>query len=163
MNKIRLERLLNEHHKDAFLWASQCCNYNREEGKEVLQMTYLKILEGKAAYAEHSAFKTWLFSVIRFTAIDHLKKRFQFEGLEKLQAEEEEEQAEPDPVNYKTLLSRLPDRQHQVLLLAFYHDMTLAMIAEVMGLHIGTVRTHYERGKIALREIIVKEKYDNPR
>jgi len=157
MNKSTLEHLLKEHHKDAFLWAAQCCNYNREEGKDVLQITYLKILEGKATYGEQAAFKTWLFSVIRFTAIDYMKKKISFEGLDHLQVMEEEH-VEQDAVNYKALLSRLPKRQQEVLLLAFYHNMTLAMIAELMELHIGTVRTHYERGKEALREIILKEK-----
>jgi RNA polymerase sigma-70 factor (ECF subfamily) len=157
MDRTRLERLLKEHHRDAFMWASQCCHYRREEGKEVLQMAYLKILEGKAVFGQQSAFKTWLFSVIRFTAIDHLKKRISFEGLERVEVAEEE-QAEPDDVNYRALLSRLPERQHEVLLLAFYHNMTLAMIADLLELHIGTIRTHYERGKEALREIILKEK-----
>jgi RNA polymerase sigma factor (sigma-70 family) len=157
MDRTRLERLLNEHHRDAFLWAGQCCRYDHEEGKEVLQMAYLKILEGKAVFGGQSAFKTWLFSVIRFTAIDHLKKKVPFEGLETLQLMDEE-QAEPDEINYRAFLSRLPERQHEVLLLAFYHNLTLAMIADLMELHIGTVRTHYERGKEALREMILKEK-----
>jgi RNA polymerase sigma-70 factor (ECF subfamily) len=160
MNKIKLEHLLKEHHKDAFMWASQCCNYNREDGKEVLQITYLKILERKATYGGQSGFKTWLFSVIRFTAIDYLKKKgISFEALGKLQTEEEQ-QVEPDPINYEALLSRLPERQHQVLLLAFYHGMTLTMIADLMQLHIGTVRTHYERGKDALKDIILKERHE---
>jgi RNA polymerase sigma factor (sigma-70 family) len=158
MDKTELAHLLKEHHRDAFMWASQCCNYNREEGKEVLQVTYLKILEGKATYGGHSEFKTWLFSVIRFTAIDHLKKRIPMEGLEDLPVAMQEEEFETDPVNYQELLSRLPERQHQVLLLAFYHGMTLTMIADLMELHVGTVRTHYERGKDALRDIILKEK-----
>ena len=161
MNKIKLEHLLKEHHKDAFMWASQCCNYNREDGKEVLQITYLKILERKAIYGGQAAFKTWLFSVIRFTALDYLKKKgISFEELGKLQIVEEEQQVEPDPINYRALLSRLPERQHQVLLLAFYHGMTLTMIADLMELHIGTVRTHYERGKDALKDIILKERYE---
>ena len=157
MNKSGLERLIREHHRDAFMWASQCCNYNHEEAKEVLQMTYLKIFEGKAIYGEQAEFKTWLFSVIRFTAMDYLKKRILFNELDKLEVVEEE-LFEPDPINYKALLSKLSDRQHQILLLAFYHGMTLAAIADVTGLHIGTIRTHYERGKDALRNLILKEK-----
>ena len=94
MNKNRLERLVRKHHRDAFMWASQCCNYNHEDAKEVLQITYLKIAEGKAVYREQAGFKTWLFSVIRFTAIDFLKKRVTFEGLDKLQVPEEP----PEPV-----------------------------------------------------------------
>ena len=157
MDKHGLERLLKEHHRDAFLWASQCCQYDREEGKDVLQITYLKILEGKAVFGEQSSFKTWLFSVIRFTALDHLKKKIAFEGLDHLQVPADEP-VEPDPIPYQALLAQLPERQHQVLLLAFYHGMTLSMIADLMELHIGTVRTHYERGKDTLREIILKQK-----
>lgn len=160
MNKIRLEHLLKEHHKGAFMWASQCCNYNREDGKEVLQITYLKILEKKAIYGGQSEFKTWLFSVIRFTAIDYLKRKgTSVEALGKLQMVEEEIPIEPDPINYRELLSRLPERQHQVLLLSFYHGMTLTTIADLMDLHIGTVRTHYERGKDSLKDIILKERH----
>ncbi len=120
-------------------------------------MTYLKILEGKATYNEQSSFKTWLFSVIRFTAIDHSKKQISFEGLQHVYLQVEDT-VEPDAINYKELLAKLSERQHQVLLLAFYHNMTLEEIATITELHIGTIRTHYERGKIALRELILKVK-----
>lgn len=159
MNTARLEQLLKEHHASAFRWASQCCHYREEEAKEVLQMVYLKILEGKAKYHEKSSLKTWLFSVIRFTAIDYLKKNKRFTSLEKLnpilQVESPEETSN---INYQQLLAQLPERQHQVLLLAFYHNMTLTEIATVTNLHIGTVRTHYQRGKLALKALILKEK-----
>lgn len=157
MNKSILEQLLKEHHRDAFMWARQCCKYNSDDAKEVLQMTYLKIWEGKAKYGEQAQFKTWLFSVIRFTAIDHVKKSKPFEGLENIILVEDEPK-ELDTINYKALLSQLSERQHQVMLLAFYHSMTLTEISTVTGLHIGTIRTHYDRGKIALRELILNEK-----
>lgn len=160
MNKSRLEHLLKTHHQDAFRWASQCCGYQDEHAKEVLQKVYLKILEGKAKYHEKSSFKTWLFSVIRFTAIDYLKSNRTFKRLETLeQIPSIEVETEKPTMNYQKLLAQLPKRQHQVLLLAFYHNLTLAEIAEVTHLHIGTVRTHYERGKSALKKLILKEKY----
>ena len=49
MNKIRLDHLLKEHHKDAFMWASQCCNYNREDGKEVLQIESINVIKSETA------------------------------------------------------------------------------------------------------------------
>jgi len=159
MNKSNLEHLLKEHHRNAFMWSNQCCNYNREDAQEVLQTAYLKIVEGKAVYHEKAAFKTWLFSVIRFTAIDYLKNKRSFEGLETVRIATEEKE-EIDSVYYRKLLVQLPQRQHQVLLLAFYHEMTLAEIATVTKLHIGTIRTHYERGKEALKKIILKERYE---
>lgn len=157
MNRNKLAKLLKEHHKDAFLWASHCCHYNKEEGQEVLQSTYVKILERKAVFKEKSTFKTWLFSVIRFTAIDYLKKRTSYESLENVRIGIEDTPYEVYNVDYKKLLQQLPERQHQVLLLAFYHGMTLAEIATITELHIGTIRTHYERGKEAMKTLLLKE------
>ncbi len=157
MNKNELATLLKEHHKDAFLWASHCCHYDQEKGKEVLQQTYVKILEKKAVYKRKAAFKTWLFSVVRFTAIDYLKKEKSYESLEHIKIGVEDAPYEIYKVDYKELLKQLPERQHQVLLLAFYHEMTLAEIATITGLHIGTIRTHYERGKQTMRTLLLKE------
>lgn len=157
MNKNELATLLKKHHKDAFLWASHCCYYNQEEGKEVLQRAYLKIVEKKAVFKEKSTFKTWLFSVIRFTAIDYLKKKKTYESLENVKIGIEDTPYEIHTIDYKKLLKQLPERQHQVLLLAFYHEMTLTEIATITQLHIGTVRTHYERGKEAMRTLVLKE------
>lgn len=159
MSNKKIELLLKEHHQDAFLWARQCCSFNTEDAKEVLQIVYLKIFEGRAVYSRKSSFKTWLFSTIRFTAIDFLKKRPSYETLENIDLVEEEPEAVKS-MDYKRLLTKLSDRQQQVLLLSFYHGMTLAEIAEVINVHIGTVRTHYERGKEALKHLIIKEEYE---
>lgn len=155
MSKSRLEELLKVHHKDAFLWACHCCHQDQEDGKEVLQITYVKILEKKAKYHKQSTFKTWLYAVIRYTAIDFVKKKQSYVALESVKISQEEVPSDDD-INYEKLLERLPERQYQVLLLAFYHEMTLAEIAVVTELHIGTVRTHYNRGKDAMRRLIIK-------
>jgi len=157
MNNRELEQLLKNHHRDAFLWARQCCLYDEEDAKEVLQIVYLKIYERKAAFRQESTFKTWLFSVIRFTASDYLKRKPSFEPLDHLRLAEDDSE-EQVTLNYQKLLDMLPDRQQKVLLLSFYHGMTLTEIAGVLDVHIGTVRTHYQRGKETLRQLIQKEK-----
>ncbi|WP_169435071.1 RNA polymerase sigma factor [Neolewinella persica] len=148
---------MQAHHEDAFRWASQCCRYNHHDAEEVLQMTYLKIAEGKARFNERSAFKTWLFAVIRYTALDYLKKRVRFAALDQLPVLAEEQDSGESTLDYRRLLARLPEQQQRVLLLTFYHDMSLSEVADVMELHIGTVRTHYSRGKDALRTLLKKE------
>lgn len=155
MNQSQLETLLRQHHREAFLWARQCCGFDEEMAKDVIQMVFLKILEGKAKLKEERNTKTWLFSIIRFTAVDELRKAGKWESLEN-ENELIWEEAEADALNYEALIRRLPKMQQEVLLMVFYHDMTLEQSAEVLQLHIGTVRTHYDRGKKRLKELIEK-------
>src|SRR5437764_4193784 len=74
-----LERL----HPASFSWALSCCRRDREEAEEVLQASYLKVLEGKARFDGRSSFKTFLFGVIRRTAAEQRRRRaFQGRWLE---------------------------------------------------------------------------------
>ncbi len=61
---------LEEHHKDAYGWALNCCDRRREDAENVLQTVYLKVLGGKARFNGNSSFRTWLFALIRNTAAD---------------------------------------------------------------------------------------------
>ena len=69
--KEELERL----HTASFGWALSCCRQNRADAEEVLQIVYLKILQGKAVYRGESKLQTWLFAVIRKTAISERRKQ----------------------------------------------------------------------------------------
>ena len=51
-------------------------------------------------------------------------------------------------------LRKLPSRQREVLHLVFHEDMTIEVAAGVMGVSVGTARTHYTRGKDRLRSLL---------
>src|SRR4029077_1833471 len=75
MEREKLESALEALHPASFGWALSCCHRDREEAEEVLQMSYLKIIEGKARFDDRSSFKTWLFAVIRHTALERYRWR----------------------------------------------------------------------------------------
>ncbi len=58
--------------------------------------------------------------------------------------------------HFEKALGELPQRQQQILELVFYHDVTLEQAAEVMGISVGSVRTHYHRGKKRIRHLMGK-------
>ena len=163
MNQQRLRKELELLHTESFGWALHCCHHQSEMAKDILQTTYLKILEGKAKFKEQSALKTWLFSIIRNTAVDFLKKESQFQAFKAENTTFEqpnylnEQKATP---SFKNAIHQLSPKQSQILHLVFYQNLTIQEAAEVMDIQLGTARTHYERGKKQLKKILVNRNAD---
>jgi RNA polymerase sigma-70 factor (ECF subfamily) len=167
--KSELERL----HEASFGWAVSCCRRDRTLAEEVLQAVYLKILQGKASYEGKTRdgvacqFRTFLFAVIRKTALSERRKSL-FRDLTTAVRENTErcsEHLQPDMEFERTemqkrfllVLQSLPARQRETLHLVFYQDLSLREAALVMGISIGSARTHYERGKAQLRKQFHRE------
>src|SRR5713101_9591179 len=74
MDIAELKAELEQYHAACFGWALSCCRRDRAEAEEVLQTVYLKILEGKARFRGEANLKTWLFAVIRNTAISEHRR-----------------------------------------------------------------------------------------
>ena len=160
--KAELEML----HSASFGWALNCCRRDRAEAEEVLQTVYLKILEGKACFRGEASLKTWLFAVIRKTAIGEHRKNL----LRKLRWSDSSEatttlvspleqpgvafEKSETQALFQSAMKSLPRRQREALHLVFYQDLSLSEAAEVMGISIGSARQHYDRGKKRLRECL---------
>jgi RNA polymerase sigma-70 factor (ECF subfamily) len=156
-----LERL----HRESFGWALHCCRNQREDAEDVLQMAYMKILEGKARFDGRSGFRTWLFGVIRHTAAEQRRHRWLRDALllkwftvgPAPVAVRDPEGTLADAHRNRQLrdaLHRLPDRQRDVLHLVFYQEMTVEEAAQTLQISPGTARTHFDRGKNRLRQIL---------
>jgi len=167
MKPRRLEAQLERLHEESFGWALSCCGHDRTEAEDVLQTTYLKIITGKARYGGRSALKTWVFGVIRRTAQEASRKAAaERRRMIRLVTDEVEDQGSESldgsldrtriAEALKKAMGSLSDRQRQVLHLVFYQDLTIAEAAEVMGVSLGSARTHYERGKERLRTLLRK-------
>ena len=155
---------LQELHRESYMWSLSCCNYDKEMAKDVLQSVYLKIYDDRASFNDKSKLKTWLFSIIKFTSIDFLRKyKIRMEKLDETHYQISEPERITEPHNEKlfmNILQSLSGQQREVLTLAFYHDLTLEEIAPLMEISIGSVRTHYERGKENFKRLLINYKLD---
>ena len=161
MERLSLDRELERLHPECWGWALACCARDRDRAEDVLQSTYLRVLSGRARYDGRSSFKTWVFGVIRYVAIEE-NRRDRVDLARSACDVFAASIVDPSPtIDVLTeesersaallvALSTLSARQREVLHLVFYHDMSIEESAKVMNVSIGTARTHYERGKKAL-------------
>lgn len=159
--RSRLEAL----HPECWGWALTCCGRDAETAREVLQMTYVKVLEGKAEWGGEASFKTWLFGVIRNTAAEHRRSGW-LRGLrfDRFLARQTPHDLPRNPEAaaaasesaglLRNALESLSTRQREVLHLVFYQGLTIDEAATALGVAPGTARLHYERGKRRLRELL---------
>ena len=153
-------------HAASYAWACSCCGWNEADAEDVLQKTYVKVLSGRARFDGRSVFRTWLFGVIRLTALEEARRRRSHRQRAELLALEVPaagtEIERPDERierierarRLRAALMELPERQREVLDLVFYQDMTIKEAAAVMDVSIGSARVHYDRGKKRLRKLL---------
>ena len=157
-------------HLDAFGCAVHCCSGDRSRAEDVLQTAYLKVLQGTARKTGDGPLKTWWFGVIRLTAKEEARKLNHRESLlgrmlgrlfPSIHDTPDSTLSPADQIELceqaeylRTLLAQLPERQATVLHLVFYQDLSLSEAAGVLGLSLGSVRQHYDRGKARMRTLL---------
>lgn len=166
-----LRQVLETLHAESWAWALNCCDRHRADAEDVLQATYLKILEGRARFDGRASMLTWVFAVIRRTAADHRRRRLvgAFLGSPARAAHAETDTGDVDAAAESPeaqlaakqarqavleALALLARRQREVVMLVYYHDLTVEQAATVMGVGVGAARQHYARGKRALHGLL---------
>jgi len=160
-----LEQQMAALHPASFAWALACTRWNAAEAEEVLQSVYLSVLEGRARFDGRASLKTWLFSVVRNTAARARRRRWLearapwklFLGAAPDAGPLDALASEQRGARIRRALGQLPARQREVLDLVFFHETTVEEAAEIMGVALGTARTHYHRGKLRLLELLGPE------
>lgn len=155
-------------HPDTFAWALRCSLGDREEAEDALHAAYERILDGRARFDGRSSLRTWLFGVVRRTALEErhkswlrltrLRRWFERSGSERGDRTDPGDLvAGETAARLKHALAELSKRQREILHLVFYQELSVQEAAEVLGMPVGTARTHYERGKTRLRAILAGE------
>jgi len=138
----------------------------RDEVDDLVQETWLRVLERGSSYDGRSRFEPWLFTIARNLAIDHLRKGRTF-SLDS-NAEGEEDTALQTPASNApspfTLAARTEDAERlagslellepiyrEALVLRFQEELSLQEISGVVGAPVATVASRIYRGLRALR------------
>ena len=162
---------LQRHHADNFGWALACCAWQRVQAEDVLQESYLRVLDGQARFSGRASRRTWFFGVIKRVAAEQrrsqarrsiLNLRLARDGAGRDAGQLEDVSGDSlyrdeSARRLQSALMQLAQRQREVLHLVFYAEMTLEEAALTLGVGVGSARTHYHRGKERLAALLEQE------
>ena len=138
----------------------------RDPVDDLVQETWLRVLERGRSYDGESRFEPWLFTVARNLALDYLRKRPAFSLDSKNSLEPDLESLTPvsqapspfeqaarteDAQRLAHSLQMLEPIYREALLLRFQEDLSLQEMADVIGASVSTVSSRIYRGLAALR------------
>lgn len=139
---------------------------DRAAAEDVFQQVFLEAWQRGPTYdPARSAPLTWVMTIARSRAIDHLRRRVPEprdpSGAVALLEGEADPAADIDALaeqwRMAALLARLPDEEADLLRRRFYGGATQREIAEATGMPLGTVKMRMVQGLGRLRDLIEAE------
>lgn len=105
---------------------------------------------------EDAAFLPWMIRILINCCMDELRKRKRVIPSESVGEErfEESRMVSSRRIDLDRALARLPDKYRHVIILKYYHDMTLTEVARVLKKPEGTVKTWLHKALKRMRELL---------
>jgi RNA polymerase sigma-70 factor (ECF subfamily) len=131
-----------------------------EEARDATQEAFFKAFRSLRTFKPGSKFSTWIFAITYHACCDRLNRRRRFSS------EELPERADPAPgpeqraialdeaTRLRAAIDALPEKYRTVVTLFHLQGKQYEEIASVLGLPMGTVKTHLFRAKEQLRRLL---------
>ncbi len=123
---------------------------------DVVQETYIKILEKSFTYCKGTNARAWVLSIARNIAIDlYRKRRFECETEEPNDADIRfDESTVLASMEVKRALDNLSDEERQIITLKIYAGLRHREIAELLGITTEACKKKYQRAAEKLRQTL---------
>jgi RNA polymerase sigma-70 factor (ECF subfamily) len=152
-----VSRWVTEHGDAMLRWATRLLG-DRYEAEDAVQDALVVALRRVDTVRDGSE-RAWLLGVTHRVCLSKRRRRWLSIFLPDDLAIEQAAPIESDQRSrtISRCLDRLPDRQRELLYLVFSEGQTVEQSAEILGISLGTARTHYHRAKQSMREFLAQE------
>jgi RNA polymerase sigma factor (sigma-70 family) len=135
-----------------------------DAAQDIVQDVWLRVLRGIGRLREPSRLRPWLFGIARRAVVDRWRERYadpvdSAVDPASLPVEQPVPDLENDLDSLEQEVGRLPLLEREVVSLFYLRELSLAEVAEVLGVPVGTVKSRLFRARQSLRrELQAKEK-----
>ena len=153
--------VLVRRHQDRLYRMAAVWLHNDQQAADVVQEVFLRSIRGLGAFRFRAAPFTWLYRTTRNVCHEFNRRR----RTEPLETEPddpspgvEQQVTQLDAArNVRSLLSGLPQRQREVVLLRIFEDLSVRDTARAMGCREGTVKALLHKATTRLRQDLEDE------
>lgn len=164
-NEAALEMFVRQYETGVFRLAVSIVGDSAEAG-EITQETFIAALRSLPAYQDKKSLKAWLYTIALNRSRSHLRKRKVFERLRAtlttiLQIETEKQvlpeeaviQSEKETQIWRAL-NELDERHRIVVILRYFHELSVTEISEILSVHEGTIHSRLHSAREKLRNTL---------
>lgn len=164
-DEIAIETLVRQHETGVYRLALSVVG-DTAEANEITQQTFISALRSLSTYQEKRTFKAWLYTIALNHSRSHLRKRRALERLGNVLTSifrvETQKQASPEEAVIEnereavlwSCLNRLDERFRTVVVLRYFHEMSVAEISEILSVNEGTIHSRLHTARERLRDAL---------
>ena len=142
--------------------------HDAEEARDATQEAFFKAYRSLRTFKPGAKFSTWIFAIAYHACCDRLGRRKRYSS------DELPERADPGPTpeqsaiasdearRLRAAIEALPEKYRTVITLYHLQQKQYDEIADVLGLPMGTVKTHLFRAKEQLRRLLNENAMEVP-
>jgi RNA polymerase sigma-70 factor (ECF subfamily) len=167
-NEDAIESFVRQYEADIFRLALSITG-DEAEANEVTQETFLSALRSFRSYQEKNSIKAWLYTIALNHSRSHLRKRKFLERLSTavttiFQLEESHRQTSPEDAFIQSEkeavvwseLNKLDERHRTVVVLRYFHDLSISEISEILAVNEGTIHSRLHNARESLKKALEK-------
>lgn len=133
-----------------------------DAARDVAQDVWLGVLRGIGRLRDGTRLRPWLFGIARRALMDRLRRQYATPAdaevdLAALPADVRPDDSEEEIAAMERELGRLPVVEREVLTLFYLRELSLAEVADVLGVPVGTVKSRLFRARGQLRRALHSE------
>lgn len=139
-----------------------------EEARDVAQEAFFKAFRSLRTFKPGAKFSTWIFSIAYHACCDRLNRRKRYSSDElpdradAAPGPEAQAIALDEATRLRAAIDSLPEKYRTVVTLYHLQGKQYEEIAQVLGLPMGTVKTHLFRAKEQLRKLLAGAEVSEP-